>query len=1152
MANVKRSLIVLIILFFLGQAVKPVRAYGIAELKADLDFLGTVSIGKLLFVPFGSNPDPNFVKHRLDDQQIDYLCDGDCTSKNIGANFGTFYKNGKYEKARNHKMNWTLEIAQAGSAQAIADVINSEGINNVVIRIGVSGSSFGFDDPNTYAAFLADIASKVGGKTFYAIAGPNEPDIETWATPGCSPANGSDSPNARAAFYECAGPQLADYMNAVIAYKPNGVKLLSPAFNLTSFMFNDDTGQPDGLPLAMLRHGANFTGLDAIAGNIYPNGDSMQNIWNSHVAPIISKLGKPVVITETGPWGVINQPFEGYDTSQYDSYNVDDDEFYIQPIKGIIPSSTDPTTRELWGVGGSRQTSVIRDDLIKQGYEAHCATPGFKIVFEKIGQQWMDTFLKLPNTPIGVAYGASILYPSNADWLVEGTPFRSTLTVDYQELLTPLFRDVSDKKFLMTSLEEFFGYKDQAENPSDAEINSSAINSLVTNQQRCILSVNMLLKEKEMCQKLVNPNSCALYPRPVTNTDWTVKQTLDNYQTFVNQHQSDLIQEKLSGQADDPDTIRYVCRELVASNQPYVDEELKSALLQVPLTLDRSYRLAFLVTTIEMKYTKGTKSIFNLYEHPNAGFFSGGPSKPKHGILVTAFKVPDITTNQGSGGNGNTAWLDAASLTRNSLLTKEQIEKVNENDADRTEEILQEAKKYDVDSQTSSDEIFCIVGQAAGGVGAPECHDPLSKALTDIVNTQANISKSGSSDYNLFETECPELDRESNDTISDLGSFGDTSLDSKLYTTEFGADLLNQLFIDSTHLLNKDESKPNTQFAETWREGDPEYEDHNPWGGLNDWGLKNIFYVVPKMKEAGWPYSDCCDPVEVKHFLVYPEGYTLKTIEETLAGSFFSQDQLASLQTKSEEYDRFDSHGSQVTFEGATFNKNFDDYSNEPPNTPVEGQPECAHERTIGYDKLGNPITETYYALPCRRSFGFQIVQWGKNLQPGFLGAKLGFWVRTIQQQLSSSTSSAWKYLDSCETTEQFLLGKCGNAAPEVEQQDSDSCTDLSCAVPAEPEPEVTPSASQSGSCLEIWVDNGIVFAKNKCACSFGDWQLQDAGGGLWCGPLGANNTLFPFETKGGFCSNTAPPNPVCGLIFAPGADPGNCLTANERVCVSW
>ena len=90
MVSVKRCLVVLVILLSFLAKTKSVWAYEIADLKADLEFLGTVTIGKLLFDPFGSNPDPNFAKHRLDDQQIDFLCDSDCGAKNIGVNFGTF------------------------------------------------------------------------------------------------------------------------------------------------------------------------------------------------------------------------------------------------------------------------------------------------------------------------------------------------------------------------------------------------------------------------------------------------------------------------------------------------------------------------------------------------------------------------------------------------------------------------------------------------------------------------------------------------------------------------------------------------------------------------------------------------------------------------------------------------------------------------------------------------------------------------------------------------------------------------------------------------------------------------------------------------------------------------------------------------------
>ncbi len=233
-------------------------------------------------------------------------------------------------------MKWTLEIARAStSPQTIADVINNEQVDSVIVRIGTGQGSEGFDDPNQYVGFLRSVAG-LTNKPFFAIAGPNEPDIEHWAAPTCNAPDGSSSPVAKAAFYDCVGPKLAAYMNTIVgAGLPSNVKLLSPAFNLTSFMFNDDTGQPNGIPRAMKRAGANFGALYGVAGNIYPVNDTMQNIWTNHVAGVIGELGRPVIITETGPWTSISELYAGYDDSIYDAYNALQDEFYIHPIKGL-------------------------------------------------------------------------------------------------------------------------------------------------------------------------------------------------------------------------------------------------------------------------------------------------------------------------------------------------------------------------------------------------------------------------------------------------------------------------------------------------------------------------------------------------------------------------------------------------------------------------------------------------------------------------------------------------------------------------------------------------------------------------------------------------------------------------------------------------
>ncbi|HNQ16644.1 MAG TPA: hypothetical protein PKH60_00915, partial [Candidatus Woesebacteria bacterium] len=992
-------------------------AYDLTDLKADFEFLmsQTPVESALLFNVFGTNPDPNFQKHQLTDFQLNELCDGDCGAAGLGVNYATYYKGGNYEKARQFKMKWTLEIARAStSPQTVADVINNEQVDNVIIRIGTTQGSEGFDNPADYANFLRAVAG-LTSRPFYAIAGPNEPDIEHWAAPTCNAPNGSSPPAEKAAFYDCVGPKLATYMNTLVgAGLPSNVRLLSPAFNLTSFMFNDDTGRPDGIPRAMRRAGANFGALYAVAGNIYPVNDTMQNIWTNHVAGVVGELGRPVVITETGPWTSISELYAGYDISIYDAYNAEQDQFYIHPIKGL--------NRSLGSSGGvDLNLKTIRDDLIDQGYEARCATPGFKIELTQDGKDWMADYVE--QFPPGAVFGGYENYYIRTR--TSGPPgignyVRSWLAVDYREVQTPVFRDVSDKRFLTTSLEEFFGFKDTViQENTKAELNSAAINSLLTNQQRCEASVRILLKQEEMCNKLVNPSACALYSRPVPQTNYTIKTMLDEYKALASVPHPDIQPVPLPAYTD-PITIEAVCDTVVSTDW---NETARQGFLFTPLTIDRAYRLAFLVTTIELKHPTYA-SMFNFYIHPNEGPV-GGPSKPDDAILVNAFKVPDIlTTTQeevvGLSSSGNTPWMDSSKLTRNSLITRKIQDKYVATASAKKAELQTAANWYDTHAQTSSDEIFCLVGASTSGIGPPECKDELGKAVIDIVNAQTS-SRVTTKYNNKIDPECPELVKEPATSVLDFGGFGTEEFVKNppaqlLYTQEFGAELLHNIFevpdknqdptgeLDATHQVEpKGESNP--AFAETWKPGDPD-DGENPLGSPRDWGLKSLFHVTDRTYPS-FPYNGCCDEREVKHFLVYPVGYDMETVQEVLAGTFFTTDQIESLTTSAEEFDRIQLSGDSIEFTGGTRDHTFSDDRIEPPNW--NGQPDMIPVGQGGgvYDidscqkvyqqvcsgtdpdtglPTGCQDVLIGYNLPCERTFGWDILQKGPSLSAGLVG----------------------------------------------------------------------------------------------------------------------------------------------------------------------
>lgn len=95
--------------------------------------------------------------------------------------------------------------------------------------------------------------------------------------------------------YQCIGDALAKYMNTVIQETSGvtNVKLLSPAFNMTSYTFN-------GIVNAMGDAGANFRSLDGIAGNAYNLDGKSVTDWVGEAMTNPNISGMPVLITEMG------------------------------------------------------------------------------------------------------------------------------------------------------------------------------------------------------------------------------------------------------------------------------------------------------------------------------------------------------------------------------------------------------------------------------------------------------------------------------------------------------------------------------------------------------------------------------------------------------------------------------------------------------------------------------------------------------------------------------------------------------------------------------------------------------------------------------------------------------------------------------------
>ncbi len=672
----------------------------------------------------------------------------------------------------------------------------------------------------------------------------------------------------------------------------------------------------------------------------------------------------------------------------YQTIPYDFDKYYIQPIKGLK----------------EKNKELIRDDLVRQGYEARCAAPSFDIILNQEGVDAMHRYLKCGpqgcNHPEGAVFGG-VGIPGAPDTLgpnPKGDRVVSLLSVDYRDALIPVLRDQNRLPQLKRSLEDFYGYREPSvdNNYNLAEMRSSAINSLLSNNQRCVQSAISLIQRKQMCDKLEDPSACALYETKVPETNLTVKQLLDAYTAY-------------SSSASPTGEVYHhdVCTKIISGP----DTELRRGMMNLPLQIQNAYRLAFLVTTIRTA-VPSSSTMLNLFQHPKRGPINVAPD-PKHVVIVTAFKVPDITTNKGTiegePESGDTEFNDPALLTRDVLTPSKITQKLNK-DGDEERKKLLTMGRYvsSIPQDDKTMEIECKLE----GIGGQQCLDATTGALVDIINAQSLIEAQNgklteeqkkemtqTQREQLFKLDCDdETPFDTVDYIFDPASLDPLKDPGRVFKTDWGVAILENLFTDQTHMVppGNPASALNPMYADT---------NNNKTGGWH-WGLKSVFYVT---KDNAGAFGKSEPARTVKHFIVYPEGYDLKTVEAVMSGTFFSSNQIADLRDKSDQYQNFEIKDDKITFTGGSISETFEDKTDcdQSGVDPVTGQPK--------------------YTCP-QKTFGFSLTTNKEPYHAGVLGAKLGYWTHTIQLQLQRAASLTHKYLENCDSTEDFLLDACGGA----------------------------------------------------------------------------------------------------------------------------
>lgn len=645
----------------------------------------------------------------------------------------------------------------------------------------------------------------------------------------------------------------------------------------------------------------------------------------------------------------------GYDLGIYPYYDVDETKFYLSPIKNLINS-------------GSSQRTVdnLRRELALQGYEAYCAADNVLIEPRYDTKALISRYFEL--------------YPDG----VQVLDIDAVETLSFSSAQYPLWRDVSNKQFLLSSLEEYFGFRDVYEpDPATSVMTSSPINSLLSEPQLCVQGWKNLVAQELACERLENPGECELFTRPIPGTDYTVSTALALLKRYdPNYREGRAIQgcnDLVSGSFFD---LGIIAEQEAAT--------LKKVLINTPTYFDRAYRYGFVVAVIKSK-DPGTPSgniatkIFNFFTN------STRSSTPRDEVLVAAFKLPDIGTNKGGGDDsGSQFWSDPLDLTRQVLSTRQQNLQHENQDRDSSRRIvLQNAEA--AATQNESSDIFCYQGSHPGGTGTVSCRNELTKAITDIINGNAQ---------GCGETEPVTV-------IKDIAGLDNPEEPyGKVFNADNGGAVLLNLFLnDDTHFQG---GIYDPQRAET---DDPAEK------------LQSLFTLTNDT------WSPAVNDTEVDFYLLYPKGFELAAVEEAMKGAFFTKEQIALLDEDPSIIDGFEMTGQSMSLSANNTGFTFEDYEK-------TARGECGSEDIID-PETGEVIGQTNGI--CNEDVSISIKQEGAGV--GILGGRLGFWMRKVQQQLNPAFSEAWDYFKSCKTTEEFLLGRCtgGNFASGGQPGDTDT-----------------------------------------------------------------------------------------------------------------
>lgn len=600
--------------------------------------------------------------------------------------------------------------------------------------------------------------------------------------------------------------------------------------------------------------------------------------------------------------------------------------YYLYPINGLNKSTN---------LGS---ISDIQQSLVNQGYEVQCTTPQFYINAKTGGD--LERFFDLGGSTV-VSLDPKLIYnfdQARYPLFRKGTGGSSTSNSSSGS------SNDTGGKGVLESLENYFGFIDTDTTDVESDeirleqaIKSAPIYSLLSLEDQCIQKIKLLETIQVMCEKLDDPSKCALY-KSIPNTNFNTEPTgsASLLGTFNERGYSCA---QLFGGG--PERLQVIGADVIA---------LKEAITNLPLYLDKAYRLAFLVITSELWPQRNQLDFFTFLR-------ARDKSGEKHEVKVLAFRIPDIGTNKDY--NSDIFYTDPLQLTRDTLLNKEL--------QDQAKEKLLLERQSDIEGLAAGDYTFCGDGCPVL-CQDPECsslQDPLAISLARLVNHEGKVCS----------VDADDLKAEDVFTITDKVGLQQTD----------------------GNVLKPDQYR---QVADLFKSNEANGVASSP-----SQARFNFFSNIRIQRNVTGNGSPA-----VRAYLVYPVGAELSSVEDTLLGLIMTPEQVTAYKSNPDLLKYFPMENTEPKLDSSKPQVGFRD----PACIPTLDGKGC--QKNVEAYVEAEPKDQNFVRV---------------------LGGVLGSTIRTLQQSLYSLGSLQYKFITSCKTTEDYLLGRCKPADDDTNDPSS-------------------------------------------------------------------------------------------------------------------